>query len=270
MHVHDSVAAAVWRGNQETRVPRLLAMATLLAVFIPALFLRGVAQSLFVPLALAVAFAMIASYLDSLELKEYVPSEGTAGMSVFPRNLVIAAERVATLRYGENSHQLAAVYRRIGPIETSLATAQQLHGKELSYNNIGDGEAALELVREFAQPAAAIIKHANPCGVAVGETVAEAYRAALACDPDSAFGGVVACNRLLDKATAEQIAEVFTEVVIAPSFADDALDILRKKKNVRLLATGPFSGRSSEPMVRSFVGGFLVQDRDLGFVPREN
>ncbi len=213
--------------------------------------------------------ATIATYFESLEPKEHIPSEGTAAVSVFPRNLVIAAERVASLRYGENSHQLAAVYRRIGPIETSLATAQQLHGKELSYNNIGDGEAALELVREFSQPAAAIIKHANPCGVALGETLAEAYRAALACDPDSAFGGVVACNRPVDKATAEPIAEIFTEVVIAPSFTDEALDILRKKKNLRLLATGPFSERSSEPMIRSFVGGFLVQDRDLGFIPRE-
>jgi phosphoribosylaminoimidazolecarboxamide formyltransferase/IMP cyclohydrolase len=213
--------------------------------------------------------ATIAGYLDSLAQKDFTPSDQTAAISVFPRHLVVAAERTATLRYGENSHQLAAVYRRIGAIETSLASARQLHGKELSYNNIGDGEAALELAREFDLPAAAIIKHANPCGVAVGETLAEAYRDALSCDPDSAFGGVVGCNREVNAATAEQIVEVFTEVVIAPSFADDALEILKRKKNLRLLATGPFTARSAEPMIRSFVGGFLVQDRDTSFVPRD-
>jgi phosphoribosylaminoimidazolecarboxamide formyltransferase/IMP cyclohydrolase len=213
--------------------------------------------------------ATIANYLDSLAQKDFTPSEETAAMSVFPRHLVVAAERMAPLRYGENSHQLAAVYRRIGSIETSLASAHQLHGKELSYNNIGDGEAALELVREFDRPAVAILKHANPCGVALGDSLAEAYRDALACDPDSAFGGVVGCNREVDTGTADQIAEVFTEVVIAPSFAGNALAILKRKKNVRLLATGPFTARSAEPMIRSFVGGFLVQDRDMAFVPRD-
>jgi phosphoribosylaminoimidazolecarboxamide formyltransferase/IMP cyclohydrolase len=211
----------------------------------------------------------IANYLDSLVQKDFVPSEGTAAVSVFPHHLLIAAERISALRYGENAHQLAAVYCRTGSIETSIASARQLHGKELSYNNIGDSEAALELAREFDKPAIAIIKHANPCGVAVGDSPAEAYRDALACDPDSAFGGVVGCNRAVNAATAEQIAEVFTEVVVAPSFADDALEILKRKRNLRLLATGPFLPRSAEPMVRSFVGGFLVQDRDISFVPRE-
>jgi len=213
--------------------------------------------------------ATITNYLDAFVQKDYAPSEATAAASVFPRQLVISAERIAALRYGENSHQLAAVYRRTGSIETSLAAAQQLQGKELSYNNIGDSEAALELVREFERPAVGIIKHANPCGVALGSSLAEAYRDALACDPDAAFGGVVGCNREVDAATAEQIGEVFTEVVVAPSFVAGALEILKRKKNLRLLATGPFTPRSSEPMIRSFVGGFLVQDRDTAFVPRD-
>ncbi|KPL07473.1 hypothetical protein AMJ85_09455 [candidate division BRC1 bacterium SM23_51] len=211
----------------------------------------------------------IANYLDSLVQKDSVPAAGTAAASVFPRQLAITAERIAALRYGENSHQFAAVYRRAGSVETSIAAARQLHGKELSYNNIGDSEGALELVREFNRPAVAIIKHANPCGVAQGGSLAAAYADALACDPDSAFGGIVGCNREVDAATAEQIAKVFTEVVIAPSFADGALEILKRKKNLRLLATGAFTPRSAEPMVRSFVGGFLVQDRDTAFVPRE-
>jgi len=213
--------------------------------------------------------ATIANYLDSLVQKEFVPTEETAAMSVFPHHLILAADRIAALRYGENSHQLAAIYRRTGCIETSIVAAQQLHGKELSYNNIGDSEAALELVREFDRLAVAIIKHANPCGVALGDSPAEAYRDALTCDPDSAFGGVVGCNREIDAATAQQIAEVFTEVVVAPSFTCDALEILKRKKALRLLATGPFTPRSAEPMIRSFVGGFLVQDRDVSFVPRE-
>lgn len=211
----------------------------------------------------------IVNYLDSLIQKDYVPSEEVAAASVFPRHLVITAERIAQLRYGENSHQLAAVYRRMGSPETSVAGAEQLHGKPLSYNNIADSETALELVREFDRPAAAIIKHANPCGVAVGDSLAEAYRQALACDPVSAFGGIVGCNREVDIATAEQIAEIFTEVVIAPSFSEEALERLKRKKNLRLLATGEFTPRYAEPMIRSFVGGFLVQDRDISFVPRE-
>jgi len=211
----------------------------------------------------------IANYLDTLVQKEFVPAETTAAASVFPRHLVITAERIATLRYGENSHQLAAVYRRPGSVETSIATARQLHGKQLSYNNIADSETALEIAREFDRPAVAILKHANPCGVAVADSLAQAYADALACDPDSAFGGIVGCNREVDAPTAEQIVKIFTEVVVAPSFADDALEILKRKKNLRLLATGPFTPRSAEPMVRSFVGGFLVQDRDLSFVPRD-
>jgi len=212
--------------------------------------------------------ATIANFLDAVSEKDYIPREDVAGASVFPAHLTITAERVAALRYGENPHQLAAVYRRPGTAETSLAAAEQLHGKPLSYNNIADGQAALEMVRDFDKPAVTIVKHANPCGLAVGATLAAAYRAALATDPEAAFGGIVGCNRPLDAETARAIAEIFTEVVIAPAYAPDALEVLRAKKNLRLLATGPFTPKTGEPMVRSFVGGFLVQDRDIAFVPR--
>jgi phosphoribosylaminoimidazolecarboxamide formyltransferase/IMP cyclohydrolase len=144
------------------------------------------------------------------------------------------------MRYGENPHQAASFYRFAQP-RTGVATARQLQGKELSYNNINDTDAAFELIAEFAPeggPACAIIKHANPCGVATGGSMREAYERALACDPTSAFGGIVALNSRLDAATAEEILKVFTEVVIAPDADDDAVALFAKKKNVRLLVTG--------------------------------
>jgi phosphoribosylaminoimidazolecarboxamide formyltransferase/IMP cyclohydrolase len=211
----------------------------------------------------------IADYLHSIVARGALEAGVADGEAVFPQHLVIAADRVSTLRYGENSHQLAAVYRRVGTSETSIARSRVLHGKPLSYNNIADAETALEMVREFEAPTITILKHANPCGTATADTLVEAYRDALACDPDSAFGGIVGANRELDAATAEEIGKIFTEVVVAPSFADDALEILTRKKNLRLLATGEFTTRSSEPMIRSFVGGFLVQDRDIAYVSRE-
>src|SRR6185369_4218874 len=157
-----------------------------------------------------------------------------------PRRRAFAGELVQTMRYGENPHQSAAFYR-FGAPRTGVATARQLQGKELSYNNINDTDAAFELIAEFdpaAGPACAIIKHANPCGLATGATMLEAYQRALACDPTSAFGGIVALNRRLDAATAAQVLEIFTEVVIAPEADEDAVALFRKKKNVRLLVTG--------------------------------
>jgi len=182
-----------------------------------------------------------------------------------PRRMSIAGELAQTMRYGENPHQKAAFYRFPNP-RTGVATARQLQGKELSYNNINDTDAAFELIAEFAPeagPACAIIKHANPCGVATGATLAEAYERALACDPTSAFGGIVALNARLDAATARQVLEVFTEVVIAPDADDDAVALFRKKKNVRLLVTGGLPD-PREPGVtfKSVSGGFLVQSRD--------
>jgi phosphoribosylaminoimidazolecarboxamide formyltransferase/IMP cyclohydrolase len=182
-----------------------------------------------------------------------------------PRRRAFAGELVQTMRYGENPHQKASFYRFANP-RTGVATARQLQGKELSYNNINDTDAAYELIAEFdpaAAPACAIIKHANPCGVATGASLAEAYERALACDPTSAFGGIVALNTRLDAATAAKVLEIFTEVVIAPDADEDAVALFRKKKNVRLLTTGGLPDpHASGEVFRSVAGGFLVQSRD--------
>ncbi len=182
-----------------------------------------------------------------------------------PKRLSFAGELVQTMRYGENPHQSAAFYRFANP-RTGVATATQLQGKELSYNNINDTDAAFELIAEFdpaAGPVCAIIKHANPCGLATGASMREAYQRALACDPTSAFGGIVALNCRLDAATAAEILKVFTEVVIAPEADDDAVALFAKKKNVRLLTTGGLPDPAAPGnTVRSVAGGFLVQGRD--------
>ena len=181
-----------------------------------------------------------------------------------------------TLRYGENPHQTASFYTD-GSDRPGVATATQIQGKALSYNNINDTDAAYELVAEFgrncegAKPAVAIIKHANPCGVAVADTFLEAYKNALSCDPVSAFGGIVALNGRLDKETAAAILKVFTEVVIAPSADDDAIALFAKKKNLRLLIVGDLPDPAAPSLTqRNVAGGILVQDRDNGSVPDEN
>ncbi len=171
------------------------------------------------------------------------------------------------MRYGENPHQSAAFY--LGPeSRPGVATARQVQGKELSYNNINDTDAAYELVAEFdpkASAAVAIIKHANPCGVATGASLLEAYEKALACDPVSAYGGIIAVNRPLDAAAARKMVEIFTEVIIAPEVDDDALAIVAAKKNLRLLIAGALPDpRAPTLSVRSVAGGLLVQDRDNG------
>ncbi len=188
----------------------------------------------------------------------------------FPNRLVLAAERREVLRYGENPHQAAAFYSG-GTPRPGVATATQIQGKPLSYNNLNDTDAAFELVAEFTEgPAVAIIKHANPCGVALGAGLAEAHQRALACDPVSAFGGVVALNRTLDAATAAQIAEVFTEVVIAPDAEAEAREILAAKDNLRLLLSGALPDSAAPGnIVRSLAGGYLVQGRDDRRAPRE-
>jgi phosphoribosylaminoimidazolecarboxamide formyltransferase/IMP cyclohydrolase len=168
------------------------------------------------------------------------------------------------LRYGENPHQWGAFYAD-GSARTGVATAMQLQGKALSYNNIADTDAAFELVGEFdpATPAVAIIKHANPCGVAVGATLAEAYARALRCDPVSAFGGIVALNREIDAETATEIIKIFTEVIVAPAAGDEARAIIARKSNLRLLVTGGLADTKAEALtVRSVGGGLLVQSRD--------
>ncbi len=176
-------------------------------------------------------------------------------------------ESFGALRYGENPHQSAALYLT-ADTRPGVATARQVQGKELSYNNINDTDAAYELVAEFdpAESAAvAIIKHANPCGVAIGATLLDAYEKAFACDPVSAFGGVVALNRRLDAAAARKIVEIFTEVIIAPEADDEALAIVAAKKNLRLMIAGALPDpRAGTLSVRSVAGGLLVQDRDSG------
>ena len=184
----------------------------------------------------------------------------------FPRRIAVGAELKQSLRYGENPHQAAALYVT-GAARPGVATARQLQGKELSFNNINDTDAAFELVAEFEQPAVAIIKHANPCGVAVGDSMAEAYAKALSCDPVSAFGGIVALNRPLDGPTAEEIAKLFTEVVIAPEADDAACTVFAAKKNLRLLVTGGLPDPVAAAMtLRSISGGYLLQSRDAGRV----
>jgi phosphoribosylaminoimidazolecarboxamide formyltransferase/IMP cyclohydrolase len=173
------------------------------------------------------------------------------------------------LRYGENPHQQAAFYVT-GEKRCGVATAEQLQGRELSYNNINDTDAAYELVAEFdpaVAPACAIIKHANPCGVALGSSIADAYRKALACDPVSAYGGILAFNRTLDGEAAEEIAKLFTEVIIAPDADEDARRILSRRVNLRLLgARGLPDARASGLTFKSVAGGFLVQTRDNGHI----
>jgi len=177
----------------------------------------------------------------------------------------VGGKLVSEMRYGENPHQSASFYRA-GSARPGVATARQVQGKALSYNNINDTDAAYELAGEFdpARTAAvAIIKHANPCGVAEAETIAEAYRKALRCDPVSAFGGIVALNRPLEADAAKAITEIFTEVIIAPGASEEAIAIIAAKKNLRLLLTDALPDpRTATPMVKSVAGGFLVQDRD--------
>jgi phosphoribosylaminoimidazolecarboxamide formyltransferase/IMP cyclohydrolase len=184
-----------------------------------------------------------------------------------PRRRAVAGHLAQTLRYGENPHQNAAFYTD-GSDRPGVATAQQLQGKELSYNNINDTDAAFELVSEFATvdgPACAIIKHANPCGVARGTTLQEAYTKAFDCDRTSAFGGIIALNQPLDGATAEEISKIFTEVVIAPGADDDARAFFDTKKNLRLLTTEGLADPAEAAMVfKQVSGGFLVQDKDNG------
>jgi len=220
------------------------------------------------------AFRHTAAY-DAL-IADYLTKQ--AG-EVLPERFTVTFEKVQDLRYGENPHQRAAFYRKPLAPEGNITTAKQLHGKELSYNNISDANAALALVKEFGEPAVVAVKHMNPCGVGVGATILEAYRKAYDADPTSIFGGIVAANRTIDKATAELLHEIFLEIVLAPDFEPEALDILQKKKNIRLLtlgelaaagsgsrAEGAFSGfgalASSDFLVTSVEGGMLVQDAD--------
>jgi phosphoribosylaminoimidazolecarboxamide formyltransferase/IMP cyclohydrolase len=209
----------------------------------------------------AAAYARTAAY-DAAISGWFTSQLGEA----FPPRLAIAGVLRQGLRYGENPHQQAAFYTD-GSARPGIATARQVQGKELSYNNLNDTDAAFECVAEFERPAIVIVKHANPCGVAVDEDLASAWNRALLCDPVSAFGGIVAANRVLDAAAAEKIAAIFTEVVVAPDADEAARAVFARKKNLRLLLTGGMPDPAAPGRVfKSVSGGFLAQSRDAGRV----
>lgn len=182
----------------------------------------------------------------------------------FPEIVSYAYEKVQDMRYGENPNQSAVFYKECLPVAGSIAEAKQLHGKELSYNNINDTNGALDLLREFTEPTIVAVKHANPCGVASSDTISKAFELAYNSDPVSIFGGIIAANREIDKATAEQISKIFIEIVVAPSFSDEALAILEQKKNIRLLALESINApiKSTSFDMKKVLGGLLVQDYD--------
>ncbi|ARI78586.1 bifunctional phosphoribosylaminoimidazolecarboxamide formyltransferase/IMP cyclohydrolase [Halobacillus mangrovi] len=196
--------------------------------------------------------AMIAEYFTTLTEEAY------------PETYSVTYEKVQSLRYGENPHQSASFYKKANYEGASLANAEQLNGKELSYNNIQDANAALEVVLEFNQPAAVAVKHMNPCGVGVGDTLYDAYVKAYEGDPVSIFGGIVALNREVDADTAAKLKEIFLEIIIAPSFSQEALDLLTKKKNLRLLTVDMKKPEAQTHKLTSVGGGLLVQDTDEG------
>ncbi|WP_224214304.1 bifunctional phosphoribosylaminoimidazolecarboxamide formyltransferase/IMP cyclohydrolase [Vibrio metschnikovii] len=209
---------------------------------------------------------MIANYFGKL-VPSYGENKEGDEESKFPRTFNAQFIKKQDMRYGENSHQAAAFYVEAHPEEASVATARQIQGKALSYNNIADTDAALECVKEFTEPACVIVKHANPCGVALGNDILQAYQRAYQTDPTSAFGGIIAFNRELDAATATAIIErQFVEVIIAPAVSEQAAKIVASKQNVRLLACGEWSSKTTGFDLKRVNGGLLVQDRDQGMV----
>ena len=199
---------------------------------------------------------MIANYLGR------VRQDGS--MDELPRTINLQFNKVQEMRYGENPHQHAAFYTEKEPADACIATAKQLQGKELSFNNIGDTDAALECVKQFEEPACVIVKHANPCGVSLSDNILDAYNKAYSTDPESAFGGIIAFNRELDGDTAKAIVErQFVEVIIAPSVSGEAIEAVAEKKNVRLLECGQWHGASPRLDYKRVNGGLLVQDADL-------
>ena len=207
------------------------------------------------------AYARTAAY-DAAISAWFAQQQG----ETLPERFALAGALQQRMRYGENPHQEAALYRD-GSTRPGVATARQLQGKELSYNNLADADAALEQVAEFERPAVAIIKHANPCGVAEGVSISAAYARALACDPVSAFGGIIAVNQELDAETAEEISKLFAEVIVAPKISEAALKVLAGKKNLRVLETGTLPDPAAPGLVvKAIAGGFLLQSRDTGRV----
>ncbi|MEM1402848.1 MAG: bifunctional phosphoribosylaminoimidazolecarboxamide formyltransferase/IMP cyclohydrolase [Pseudomonadota bacterium] len=215
------------------------------------------------------AFEHTASYDGAIA--NYLGARLDTGVEEFSRTVNLQYEKVQDLRYGENPHQKAAFYRERNASTDSLAKAKQLQGKELSYNNIADTDAALECVRQFDGIACVIVKHANPCGVALADSTLNAYDLAFATDPESAFGGIIAFNREVDAQTASAIVDrQFVEVVIAPSYSDEALEAFAPKKNVRVLITGEGKGNATVKETKRVSGGLLVQDQDLAVIAPED
>ncbi|MEJ3625062.1 bifunctional phosphoribosylaminoimidazolecarboxamide formyltransferase/IMP cyclohydrolase [Vibrio vulnificus] len=209
---------------------------------------------------------MIANYFGTM-VPSYGENKEGDEESKFPRTFNQQFIKKQDMRYGENSHQAAAFYVEANPQEASVATTRQIQGKALSYNNIADTDAALECVKEFNEPACVIVKHANPCGVALGKDILEAYNRAYQTDPTSAFGGIIAFNQELDAETATAIVErQFVEVIIAPSVSAEAIEVVAAKKNVRLLECGEWTTKTTGFDVKRVNGGLLVQDRDQGMV----
>ena len=216
----------------------------------------------------AEAYARTAAYDSAVSAWFMQQQQRAVQDAAYPRHFAVGGRLRQTLRYGENPHQHAAFYTN--GTRAGVATAQQLQGRELSYNNLNDTDAAFECVAEFTAPTIVIVKHANPCGVASDDDLVTAWERALACDPVSAFGGIVALNRTLDETTAERIATIFTEVIVAPDATEAACDILSRKKNLRLLLTGSVPDPAEAGFtVRTLAGGLLVQARDAGRVAED-
>ena len=218
--------------------------------------------------ALALKVFQTTAAYDAM-ISDYLRKE--AGMP-YPDNLTLTFEKQQDLRYGENPHQKAVYYREIKPWAGSLALAKQLHGKELSFNNINDANGALETLKEFEEPCVVAVKHANPCGVAIGKDLFEAYKKAYDCDPVSIFGGIVACNREIDEKTAAEMNKIFLEIVIAPSFSDEAVEILKRKKNIRLLVLEDIINKAPSDTleIKKVSGGLLIQNVDDGLFDAKN
>ncbi|NLV89220.1 MAG: bifunctional phosphoribosylaminoimidazolecarboxamide formyltransferase/IMP cyclohydrolase [Tissierellia bacterium] len=199
------------------------------------------------------------AYYDTLISNYFNDIEGV----IFPDKLTLAYKSKEELRYGENPHQKAAFYKEVGKKEGTLAGAVQLHGKELSFNNINDANGCIEILKEFDEPTVVAVKHTNPCGIGSGENLLEAYNKAYECDKVSIFGGIIAANRKVDKDVAERINEIFIEIIIAPSFTDEAIEVLTQKKNIRILKLENIMDKEYKELdVKKVLGGILVQDRD--------
>ncbi len=202
--------------------------------------------------------ALIANYFNELE------------ETIFPERMTITFEDKKALRYGENPHQKAAFYKDVFSPLGTIGSCEQLHGKELSFNNINDGNGALEILKEFEEPTVVAVKHANPCGIGSGKTIIEAYEKAYECDPKSIFGGIIAINREVNEEVANRINEIFIEIVIAPSYTDEALNILKSKKNIRILRTSEIIKNDYKSLdMKRVLGGLLVQERDTKLLKEE-